>query len=317
MDLEQKLHKKIKLLNETLWDGKITYKKVMQWLSNFEDDEKIHALYLLSQCIFFNDFQIKQLLISIYRDFFEYPHIENIRRNNANTLDDTIIQNELKKILNKTRFVIVGNPSESSARLMYDFRTQNKLKKDLFISESEIITSPKEIEHFVFLDDICGSGNQMVSYTKKVIPIINTNFPSAKTYYFLLLGTKEGKEYIRSNTSINIVDSVLELDNSFRIFDSNSRVFKSKPDEIDVGKIHTFTGREGKKLIASIYNRAYSILPSHKRDALSERDKFGYKDGQFLLAFNHNTPDNTLPVIWYNEDDLPWYAIFKRAHKIY
>lgn len=317
MDLEQNLHAKIKCLNETLWEGKGSYKKVTAWLDNFQNDEKIHALYLLSQCIYFNDFQIKQLLISIYRDFFMYPHIAAIRRSNGNTLDEVIIKREYAKILNNTRFVCVGNPSESSARLMGDFRKENRIPKSLFISEFEILECSKEVEYFVFLDDVCGSGSQMVRYTKDVILLINSNFPNAKTYYFLLLGTKEGKDFIRRNTKIDIIESVLELDNSFKTFHSDSRAFKSIPSEIDVDKIHAFTGRNGKKLMSSIFQRNEPLIDHYELHYLCERDKFGFNDGQYLIAFSHNTPDNTLPVLWYNEDIITWNSIFKRAHKIY
>lgn len=317
MNLEDKLHSKIKCLNETLWEGKGSYRKVISWLDNFKDDEKIHALYLLSQCIYFNEFQIKQLLISIYRDFFKYPHISSIRKSHGNTFDEAIITREYEKILNKTRFVSVGNPSESSARLMYDFRNENKILKSLFINDNDILSCPKEVENFVFLDDICGSGNQMVSYTSAVIPKIRASFPKAKVYYFLLLGTKDGKEFIRKNTNIDIVDSVLELDNSFKAFHVDSRVFKNIPSEIDINKINTFTGRDGKRLMSSIFQRLDPAIDPSYLNYISERDKFGYKDGQYLIAFNHNTPDNTFPVLWYNEDTITWNSIFKRAHKIY
>ncbi len=317
MDLEQNLHTKIKCLNETLWDGKGSYKKVTAWLNNFEEDEKIHALYLLSQCIYFNDFQIKQLLISIYRDFFKYPHIASIRRSNGNTLDEIIIKREYDKIINNTRFVCVGNPSESSARLMGDFRKENNLPKPLFISEFQISSCPKEVENFVFLDDICGSGNQMVKYTKDVIPLIKSSFPKAKTYYFLLLGTTDGKDFIRKNTNIDVVDSVLELDNSFKAFHLDSRASKSIPSEIDINKIKVFTGKNGKRLMSSIFQRIDPLIDHWDLHYLCERDKFGYMDGQYLIAFSHNTPDNTLPVLWYNEDIVTWNSIFKRANKIY
>jgi hypothetical protein len=317
MSLEDKLHAKIKILNETLWEGKCSYKKVNAWLDNFNEDEKTHALYLLSQCIYFNDFQIKQLLISIYRDFFKYPNIAAIRRKNGNTLDEKIINKEYDKIINNTRFVCVGNPSESSARLMGDFRKENKLNKTLFITEFEISSCKKEVENFVFLDDICGSGNQMVEYTKKVIPLIKSNFPKAKTYYFLLLGTIDGKEFIRKNANIDVVDSVLELDNSFKAFNFDSRAFKNTPSEIDIHKIKDFTGKNGKKLMSSIFQRIDPMIDHHDLNFYCERDKFGYNDGQYLIAFTHNTPDNTLPILWYNEGIVTWNSIFKRAHKIY
>jgi hypothetical protein len=47
-------------------------------------------------------------------------------------------------------------------------------------------------------------------------------------------------------------------------------------------------------------------------------DPLGYKDGQLLLGFSHNTPDNTLPIFW-SEGHPPrlWEPMFKRYHKNY
>ena len=51
------------------------------------------------------------------------------------------------------------------------------------------------------------------------------------------------------------------------------------------------------------------LVPSHP---------LGYRDGQLLLGFSHNTPDNTLPVFWYEERDGPnWRPMFRRYPKGY
>ena len=47
-------------------------------------------------------------------------------------------------------------------------------------------------------------------------------------------------------------------------------------------------------------------------------DPFGYDNGQLLIGFHHNTPDNTLPIFWYDEPGgTSWTPIFKRYPKYY
>ena len=38
-------------------------------------------------------------------------------------------------------------------------------------------------------------------------------------------------------------------------------------------------------------------------------DALGFEDSQLLIGFHHNTPDNTLPIIWFDEPGgVPWNA---------
>lgn len=316
-ELKEKYHAKIKIFNETLWDGKVNKTKVLSWLENFKSEEQIHALFLLTQFIYFSDYQIKEMFVSIYRDYFKYKHIELIRQNNSNTLDSVFIKSEFEKILSKTRFVALGNVSESSAHLMYIFRKENSIRTDIFIDSSQIIDCDSNVEHFVFIDDICGSGNQAYEYTEVALRNIDKYFPTAKKYYYVLVGTLEGKEYLKKYTNIDYIDSVLDLDDTFKCFDPKSRVFKNKDKEIDVATIKDFVGQYGKDLIGSMIKRSDSSISSHDLDYNSEINKYGYGNGQLLIAFEHNTPDNTLPVFWYNEDMISWNPIFKRANKIF
>lgn len=315
--LTEKFHSKIKLLNETLWDGKVNKKKVEKWLGNFQEDEKIHALFLLTQFVYFGEFQIKKMLVSIYRDFFQYRHFVEIRKNNSDTLDEIFIKSKYKEILLKTRFVSIGNTSESSSHIMYSFRKENNILKDLFISTTEISSCSADVEHFVFIDDICGSGSQAYEYTEKALLDINTLFPAAIKYYYMLIGTQKGKTYLKSNTDFDYIDSIIDLDDSFKCFDDFSRIFKNKEDIIDIDKIKEFSGRNGKILIESIILRQNPSISLTDLNMCGEINKFGFNDGQLLFAFNHNTPDNTLPIFWYDEGMIFWNPVFKRANKNY
>jgi hypothetical protein len=45
---------------------------------------------------------------------------------------------------------------------------------------------------------------------------------------------------------------------------------------------------------------------------LYKNHMLGYKDSQLLLGLEHNTPNNTLPIFWSEEE---WSPIFKRYGK--
>lgn len=128
------LHEKIKDLNGVMWEGRLSHMKLEEWLDNFEtDEEKDAALFLLSKFVFFNEKCIRMLLVALYRDLYKYPIIEKIRKDNGNTLDETFIQSEFKKVRDTTLFECVGVSSESSSHLQYPFRQENKISKSLFV----------------------------------------------------------------------------------------------------------------------------------------------------------------------------------------
>jgi hypothetical protein len=116
--------------------------------------------------------------------------------------------------------------------------------------------------------------------------------------YFVLFGTTTGMDFVRKNTAFDVVHCIYELDDTFRCFSPSSRYFPSPSQEITV----TF---------AEQMCRLYGGL-------LVPDDPLGYDDGQLLIGFHHNTPDNTLPIFWYDEPGgTNWMPIFKRYPKNY
>ncbi|SDS75589.1 hypothetical protein SAMN04487764_2979 [Gillisia sp. Hel1_33_143] len=315
--VKQKYYRKLKLLNETIWEKKVNKNKIDGWLSNFKEEEKQEALYLLTQFIYFNEFSVEKLLEALYRDIFKYKIIADIRRNNDNTTDAKIIEPHYRQQLKQSRFVSLGNPSESSATLMGLMRKINSLPNDLFISEDKIAPELGKINNFVFIDDLCGSGSQAIDYSTNSLPKIRRLFPDAKIWYLMLIATKEGKHRIQNMADFDYVDSIHELDNSYKCFNEGSRVFTNKDEDIDILKIKNFCGEYGKNLMESLLKKNDSKIDPIELEESCESWKYGFNNGQLLLGFHHNTPDNTLPIFWYNEKESDWYPIFKRFNKVY
>lgn len=91
--------------------------------------------------------------------------------------------------------------------------------------------------------------------------------------------------------------SLFELDDTYKTFDNLGRYFATTPDWFDKNEFYNIAYGYGKQL-----------KPSYP---------LGYKDGQLLLAFFHNTPDNTLPIFWDEGLRSPWSPVFARFDKQY
>ncbi len=325
--LNDKFKEKIEKLKRIAWDNKVEWPQVLKWLENFKNQkEKVHALFLLSQFMYFGSDQIRYLLKCLYRDLYKYKIIEKIRKKNHDAKDIKLINNQFEQFQRKTRFLGVGNPSESGVHLLYFFRQENKLAKNLFIHGHEIFKRDggsgavelknNKIDHYVFIDDFCGSGSQAISYSENLVQDIKQLNPKVQVDYLMLFATQIGKNNIKQYANFDFVESVFELDDSFRCFSNNSRYFTNSEQGIDRNYSKKFCEKYG-------YNLMYNIMQLEgyedktKLDDLAKQHALGFGDGQLLIGFHHNIPDNTLPIIWYDEEEIRWTPIFKRYNKKY
>ncbi|WP_418263663.1 hypothetical protein [Flavobacterium faecale] len=318
-EFEENLNERILTLNKTVWENKISGIKITNWLNNFKNgDEKIMALYLLSEFMYFGETQMKVLLKTLYRDLFRYPLIKKIRESKGHILDSKIIENEYAKKLRETRFLGIGNPSESGGHLLYFFRQENNLSKRNFINSFEIAKEDnKGVTKIVFLDDFCGSGSQATD--KKYIEFIDEIKSLKKGIeidYLMLVATSNGMQKVIDSNIFNDVNAVIKLDNSFKCFESDSRYLKNMNLPFTSTDIKDFARSHGVKLMLDFWFN-YGIKDYEELQKKSFNDSLGFGDCQLLLGFNHNTPDNTLPIFWYDEQDFEWTPIFKRYNKKY
>jgi len=310
------LYEKLKSLSETIWERQHSLAQIEKWVNQFEerdsilDDERVHALYLLTNFIYFGQTEIRALLVSLYRDLFRAPIIHNIRRTHGDTTDTAFLTNEFQKQLDATKFLGVGNPSESGVHLLYYFRQENSLPKNAFINSHEIFSRDTvgtsqvlslrddKINNYVFIDDLCGSGTQAEQYSRDLVDPLRNLKSDVKIHYLVMFATEIGLESVRALNRYDSVASVYELDPSFKVLEPASRIFTAQDGRYDRLKVRATCEKHGKQLWA--------------------KHPLGYKDGQLLLGFNHNTPDNTLPIFW-GEGAPPqaWEPMFKRYHKNY
>lgn len=299
MDKSQKeidsLWRKIAKLNELLWEGKAYKINIDSWLKNFSNqDEKDHALFLLSKFIYFSEIFVRELTRAIYRDLFRYPIIKKIREDNYDTMDEVLIEYEFKKVQDKTLFLPMGRNSDSGSYLLYLFRQEGDHPVTLFNETKE----PSSYERVILIDDFCGTGSQATdSDVIDRVKGLRKRYPNAKILYYMLMGTNNGLYNIRSTDVFDDVQAVMELDDSFKCFSLNSRIFT---------KNSTFDKQESRDLCEKYGTKLFSV-----------DEALGFGKCELLLGFHHNTPDNTLPIIWCEDGNIHWIPIFKRHIKNY
>ena len=329
LPLYDKLMSKVYAYYQTIWFEKWRDGIEHDWLNNFTDlnedkleKEKANMLYLLSKFMYFGNVEIRQLLLSLFRDLFKYPIVAEIRRRNNHTLDLNLINTEFYRELANTRFLGVGNPSESGTHLLLFLRQVAGISKDSFIDSKDIFSVEKIIEklpnktsrevrnirinnaaikRYIFVDDFCGSGTQAKQYLSKVNRIKKIN-PDCCVNYFMLFSTTKGLQAVRGLNVFDNVEAVFILDETFKTFSDESRYFKLLKVENSVDDDEDILGKEFSKETALKYGS--KLLPAHP---------IGYKDCQLLIGFSHNTPDNTLPIFWSENNN--WSPIFKRYNK--
>lgn len=323
LSIVDRLLKKIYAYSETIWKEKWVNGIDQDWLNNFSngsDDEiskhRLNMLYLLSKFMYFGNSELRQLLLALHRDLFKYPIVCAIRKANGDTVDNLFIQKEFNLEQNQTRFLGVGNPSESGVHLLYYFRQECNLSKDYFINFSDIFKTEeikekdsgssivssrylkstirdKTIRRYIFIDDFCGSGTQASEYLDEIVKNVKAEDNTIEVSYLTLFATTAGLDVVRKLRVFNTVESVFCLDDTFKAFSEDSRYFNNPPDN-EIEKVFS-------EKIAREYGSTLEVEP------------LGYKNGQLLLGLFHNTPDNSLPIFWSETNN--WKPIFKRYTK--
>ena len=310
------LYGKIMSLNELVWESRADRPAVELWLESFRGDctskcnERKHALYLLSKFLYFGQIQVRQLLRSMFQDLIRHPLSVEVRDGLANKDDFSAVHQGFVDEMQRTRFLGLGKPAESGTHLLYDFRLVNGIPVDACVSLPDLFTGPFDdpasewalpgVSRVIFIDDFCGTGDQATDMSKAYVPWMRRaakhSGGDVSTWYLTLLATSDGLEKLRANALFDHVWSVSELDDTYRVFASDSQYYVNAPHDLPQGEAES---------IARYYG-----------ELLSPGQPLGYKNSQLLVGFQHNIPNNTLPIMSRAQVNPTWHPIFPRIEKI-
>jgi hypothetical protein len=149
------LIKKLMLTIEVSWANQLSLQDIQNWLSNFKgealgsvEEEQNIAMWLLYNFVYYNESEVKHLCKLMLK---KYIH------NEIKYSDKDVTLLEIEEIMKKSKFLSIGNSSESGSYILYLFRQENDLPVKFFNDPSRGINVSDNI---VFIDDMTLSGSQ-------------------------------------------------------------------------------------------------------------------------------------------------------------
>lgn len=193
---------------------------------------------------------------------------------------------EIQHTLRSVWFFGMGGPSKSGRMLLYHYRTVNGLRESLF-QERRMLRAfaAKGIHTLAFVDDFIGTGKQVAAFWHEELKD-HRGIDKAQLYCLVLFAFQSGVEYVEAQTPFRVI-CVESLDERDRVFSAECPVFDSGEER---GRAEEICRRHGEVL-----------CPNHP---------LGYDDSQALIAFEYQTPNNSLPILWSNAKG--WNPIFER-----
>lgn len=221
------------------------------------------------------------------------PFIQVKRTEDIEAIIQSLAQQLIKFLgarLGDALFFPLGNSAASSgSQFMFPFRKALSIEEAAFPAAppAEYLSSDATL---VFVDDIVGSGQQATKFSSELFKESGRR----RGIYCALFGFEDGLRELRKKGWFEeVIPGVIMTDRD-RAFDGNAPA---------IGDPQL---RERLRLLASKYG-----------EQLYPKGPLGYDDSQALIVLPHNTPNNTLPIIWAgpqseSEPTVPWNPIWAR-----
>lgn len=257
------------------WPIKVTVDHAIRWVLQFDTGDYGLAVRILEN--------LDVLGASDIRAALEVAHTKLLRR---------IADKGSPLKGNNTLFAALGNSAKSGALIAYQYRIAVDLPEEDFLSgEDEQQLDLQHIENIVFVDDVIGTGRTVAKEVERIAEEVYTLSRTRNIFILTVAGYEAGIQHVTEATGASVV-SALEY---------NAR-----------------------DTVASLDATFYEGLPVEERSAILERIKrycrsistseLGFGGVGGLLVFDHNTPNNTLPIVC--STGKGWLPLFQRSKKI-
>ena len=267
---------------------------VLKWLHNFSGDREIYlALTLANGIIYYPLEQMRFLWNLILTNRVKLRLLEEVFGDGPLPPIDAWFSKYLR---DKCVFAGYGPAGKSGHSQVYWFKQAHGFAGLRYFEFNQLLhehETLKGLERVFLLDDIVASGEQATAmwyrrFQGTSLNDISEANPELRFMYLALVGYDEGRRLVEKDTPMTVILGD-PLDECFRCFSELSTVYPDVAERDEARKVMEEKGR--------------MLYPEHP---------LGYANMQLAIAFHHNTPDNTLPVIWKRLLDGGWYPLFER-----
>jgi len=267
------------------------------WLHNFTAVEKPVAAVLLDHFVFFSAGAVDRMLTSGYRRLRD----ELIEKSDKTAALD---------ILNRVVFTGVEgedpNVTDSGKLFCRKLRQILGLPEDRFLEPRDVIGVAAQGTPVIFLDDFIGSGDQFIrTWTRQYQPRFPQSFAEAsgadlfKAMSINLVATEYGLARIKAAAP------KLALTESHKVADEYG--VRKLPRTPFLPDVQDIPGG-----IEALLDKYATMLRVPNYMSSTQQRKYGHHELGLSLAFEHTTPDATLPLFWAEVSDK-WTPLVRRS----
>jgi hypothetical protein len=275
--------------------------KPQDWLENFEVAEMPYALQMLHKFVFFSDDMTDHLLASAFHQISSQVARGKSFKTAEKDWDSFCNSAIITYVTGET-----PNPTDSGHLFARKGRQFLGLSEDSFCSPDEAVRNlnTRGYGHVVLVDDFVGSGNQFIETWQRPISVGRGNVASFKSltaqqristaFYCNAVTTSAGAVAIAQNCpGVNVLAGNV-LGPEFSFVSGHTRRWPAAAREI------------GERFVFSLRAR-YDFLAEDE----SEEDWRGFHALGLGLAFEHSTPDATLPI--FHSERNGWQPLVRLA----
>lgn len=276
-----------------VWPSRKSFAPI-EWLSNFDDDEKPYALRLLNGFTYFTSDMVKSMFKSNFRaiskNIVSYTNKSSYGKNKI----------EWESFLDHCYIVKVEGENPSDADSGYIFSRmardvlgidENRLKS---VSDIKNIVTENSNANFIFVDDFVGSGAQFCKFwnDNDLESISNNN--QFTFHYIPLICTEMGARRIKESCiGVNILPSHF-LNYKYSALHEESYIWEGFKQGGP-----NFIKEASMRAGIPDMNGGVSVKPNGEKDVSWD----GFCSLGLTIGFEHGTPDATLPIFYHNENN--------------
>lgn len=288
--------------------------KIRNWLSQFDEEEWDTAIDVLMNLEYFssnrimNEYNMGLKLIFQKITTFEAKIDESFKdRPDLNTVEKKRLKNKRqlrKKGKNNVLIHPIGDFGKSGSTMLYYVTHTPYFKETNFkilknISDLKVKNINNYL-HLILLDDFSGSGDTVVKYINTFVrpQLLENDIKHLKIYFLCVAFMKKAKTVIKEQLSEYSFDFIGTEKNA--AFSNLGSPFGYRPKMLKAREL--------------CYKYGYNLYPHIKWDKnhnIETRYPLGYGNSQSLIVFEHSVPNNTIPIIWSNQNS--WKPLYPRV----
>lgn len=269
-----------------VWKG-VDQPTFEKWWSNFQTQEDRYiAASILDKLIYRSAEQFTELLRQPFKDEKVLTALFPSGYQSDGHLINTLKEKENPKIFLVPVIKHLDPPTKSGPLVQRHITRALKLNKNWAAWPSQIIkkVNDNDCEAIVFIDDIVGTGGQFIRFIKSLGDDFQQVMSKVPVIYLCATAWSQGIEKINEKYPLITIAVGEELNSEQRFFEKEAWNFEGSDLTIDSIKEH----------YCDLLKRLGINSPSYK---------YGYKKCAFTYGYEHGCPNNSLPLLWFDESD--------------